>query len=75
MHDFCDNVRMFLTPPTLEDLKHSDLSELVDMLSKQSVEYSRLIKMEGTSSKSNAIKELILNIQTAIEIKKVSHQS
>ena len=75
MHDFCDNVRMFLTPPTLEDLKHSDLSKLVDMLSKQSVEYSRLIKMEGTSSKSNAIKELILNIQTAIEIKKVSHQS
>jgi hypothetical protein len=75
MHDFCDNVRMFLTPPTLEDLKHSDLTDLVDMLSKQSIEYSHLIRMEGTSSKSNAIKELILNIQAAIEMKKVSHPS
>ena len=66
---------MFLTPPTLEELKESDLPDLVDMLSKQSIEYSRIIKLEGLTSKSIAIKELILNIQTAIEAKKVSEKS
>jgi hypothetical protein len=66
---------MFLTPPTLEELKESDLPDLVDMLSKQSIEYSRLIKLEGNSSKCLAIREFILNIQTAIESKKVSANS
>ena len=75
MHDFCGIIFMFLTPPTLEELKESDLPDLVDMLSKQSIEYSRLIKLEGITSKSYAIRELILNIQTAIEIKKVSENS
>ena len=75
MHDFCGIVFMFLTPPTLEELKESDLPDLVDMLSKQSIEYSRIIKLEGVTSKSLAIKELILNIQTVIESKKVSEKS
>jgi hypothetical protein len=66
---------MFLTPPTLEELKQSDLPDLVDMLSRQSIEYSTLIKLEGLTSKSLAIKELILNIQTAIESKRISETS
>jgi hypothetical protein len=66
---------MFLTPPTLEELKESDLPDLVDMLSNQSIEYSRIIKLEGVTSKSLAIKELILNIQTVIEAKMVSEKS
>ena len=66
---------MFLTPPTAEELQQSDLSELVDMLSKQSTEYSRLIKIEGITSKTLAIKELILNIQMVIESKKASERS
>ena len=66
---------MFLTPPTLEELKQSDLPDLVDMLSKQSIEYSHLIKLEGVTSKSLAIKELILNIQTTIENKRMSEKS
>ena len=65
---------MFLTPPTLEELKQSDLPDLVDMLSKQATEYSQLIKIEGITSKTIAIKELILNIQTAIDTKKISEQ-
>jgi len=65
---------MFLTPPTLEELKQSDLPDLVDMLSKQATEYSRLIKTEGTTSRTIAIKEFILNIQTAIDAKKSSEQ-
>ena len=75
MHDFCGIVFMFLTPPTLEELKESDLPDLLDMLSNQSIEYSRIIKLEGITSKSNAIRELILNIQTAIESKKRSEKS
>ena len=66
---------MFLTPPTLEELKQSDLPDLVDMLSKQSIEYSNLVKLEGVTSKSLAIKELILNIQTTIENKRMSEKS
>jgi hypothetical protein len=65
---------MFLTPPTLEELKESDLPDLVDMLSKQATEYSQLIKIEGITSKTIAIKDLILNIQTAIDIKKTPKQ-
>ena len=65
---------MFLTAPTLEELKQSDLPDLVDMLSKQATEYSRLMKIEGVTSKTIAIKELILNIQTIIDIKKTPAQ-
>ena len=65
---------MFLMPPTLEELKQSDLPDLVDMLSQQATEYSRLIKIEGITSKTIAVKELILNIQSAIDSKKVSEQ-
>jgi len=65
---------MFLTTPTLEELKQSDLPDLVDMLSKQATEYSQLIKIEGITSKTIAIRDLILNIQTAIDAKKASEQ-
>ena len=61
---------MFLSSPTPDELNQSDLQDLVDMLSKQAAEYSRLMKIEGVTSKTIAIKELILNIQTAIEAKK-----
>jgi hypothetical protein len=65
---------MFLMPPTLEELNQSDLPDLVDMLSKQATEYSRLIKTEGITSRTIAIKNLILNIQAAIDTKKTSAQ-
>lgn len=65
---------MFLTPPTVEELQHSDLSELVDMLSKHAAEYSRLTKMEGVTSRTIAIENLILNIQAAIDVKKTAQK-
>lgn len=74
-HGFCGIEFMFLTPPTAEELQQSDLSDLVDMLSKQSAEYSHLVKIEGITSKTLAIKDFILNIQTAIENKKISERS
>lgn len=72
---FVGRLFMFLTPPTVEELKQSDLSDLADMLSKQAAEYSRLIKMEGVTSKTIAIKEMIINIQEAIDAKKISQKS
>ena len=66
---------MFLTPPTVEELKQSELPELIDMLARQAAEYTRLLKREGASFKTAAIKEMILNIQAAIETKRVSKRS
>ena len=66
---------MFLMPPTVEELIESDLPDLIDMLSKQTTEYSRLLKIEGSGLKSVAIKKMILNIQAAIDAKKVSQKS
>ena len=66
---------MFLTPPTIEELKQSELSELIEMLAKQSEEYTRLLRGEGASFKTKAIKEMILNIHAAIDAKKVSKRS
>ena len=71
---FAEFLFMFLTPPTLEELKQSDLPDLVDMLSKQATEYSQLIKIEGITSKTIAIKELILDIQTVIDSKRSSEK-
>ncbi len=66
---------MYLSAPTLQELQQSELPELVDMLSKQAAEYSRLIKIEGVTSKTIAIRDLIINIQTVINAKKVSQKS
>jgi hypothetical protein len=66
---------MFLTPPTVEELKQSELPELIEMLAKQSEEYTRLLRQEGASFKTKAIREMIINIQSAIEAKKGSKKS
>jgi len=66
---------MFLTPPTVEELKQSELPELIEMLAKQSEEYTRLLRREGASFKTKAIREMIVNIQGAIDAKKVSKKS
>jgi len=66
---------MFWNSPTTEELKQSDLPDLIDMLAKQTREYSQLRKIEGVTSKTLAIKEMIDNIQTAIIVKKVSEKS
>ena len=61
---------MFLTAPTKEELIQSDLPDLVDMLSRQTIELNRLLKEEGVSFRTIAIKNMIINIQDAIDAKK-----
>lgn len=71
----CLPTEMFWNSPTAEELQQSDLPDLLDMLAKQTREYSQLRKSEGVTSKTIAIKEMIYNIQTAIVAKKVSEKS
>ena len=75
VHDFCGIAFMFLTTPTVDELKEMDLPDLVDMLAKQATEYSQLIKREGASAKTVVVKEMILNIQKAIDAKKAVKKS
>jgi hypothetical protein len=57
-HDFCGISFYVFNAPTLEELKQSDLPDLVDMLSKQATEYSRMIKIEGITSKNHCHKRI-----------------
>jgi hypothetical protein len=61
---------MFLTNPTLEELKALDISMLLDMLSYQTTLYVQLVKEEGLSNTAGTCKECIINIQTVIAMKK-----
>ena len=60
---------MFLTPPTVEELLQSDLSDLVDMLAIQTTEYTRLVKEHGFSQMAVDQKEIVKRIQQAIDHK------
>ena len=61
---------MFLTNPTVDELQKLDLPVLFDMLAYQTGLHFKQLKVEGISSSTDATKELILNLQAAIEIKK-----
>ena len=62
-------IAMFWNSPTTEELQQSDLPDLIDMLAKQTREYSQLRKSEGVTSRSIAIKEMIDRIQATISKK------
>ena len=60
---------MFLTTSTIEELQTLDLSTLLDMLVEETLTYSKLIEEGGFSDKSNACKEVIINLQAVIRAK------
>ena len=64
---------MFLTLPTTEELQGLELSELIDMLATHASYYAQL--KEGHPFQINALKQLIQNIQAAIEIKETSEKN
>ena len=57
------------TTHTAEELKNSELSTLIDMLVEETVAYTKLLAAEGFSDKSNACKEVIINLQAVIRAK------
>ena len=59
---------VFLTLPTIEELRELELSELMDLLAIQTSDYLQM--KEEFPSQINALNEYILTIQSAIEIKR-----
>lgn len=62
---------MFLTTPTLDELKQLELQELIDMLAKHTVEYVQLFKEQGVTSQTTSLREMLANIQIAIDYRKL----
>lgn len=65
---------MFYTNPTIVELKLLDLSNLMEMLTKQTEDYIQFIKDEGFTSRTLSARELLQNIQEAIESKQFSER-
>lgn len=60
---------MLLTTPTIEELQNLELSTLVDMLAQQTGFYTKFIKEAGFTHESETYRQLIVDIQKAIELK------
>jgi hypothetical protein len=60
---------MLLTTPTIEELQSLELSILVDMLAQQTGFYTKFIKEAGFTHESESYRQLIVDIQKAIELK------
>lgn len=60
---------MLLTTPTIEELQSLELSSLVDMLARQTSFYTKFIKEAGFTHESETYRQLIVDIQKAIELK------
>ncbi|HET6995955.1 MAG TPA: hypothetical protein VFI06_13275 [Chitinophagaceae bacterium] len=65
---------MFLTNPTIAELKQLDLAILMGMLSQQTEDYIKLFKENGFTARTLAARELLHNIQDVIEFKRVSER-
>lgn len=61
---------MLLTAPTLEELQNLELASLVDMLAQQTGYYTKHIKVAGFTHESETCRQLIADIQKAIQLKK-----
>jgi hypothetical protein len=60
---------MLLTAPTIEELLNLEMASLVDMLAEQTGFYTRFIKEVGFTHESETYRQLIVDIQQAIELK------
>ena len=65
---------MFLTTPTQEELKQFELSELIDMLARHTLEYIEVFKKQGTSPITISLRQTVVNIQMAIDSKRESEK-
>ncbi len=66
---------MFLSNPTISELKLLDLSSLMEMLSHQTEAYIKLFNEEGFTARTISARELLHNVQEAIELKRVDERS
>ena len=61
---------MFLTVPTIEELKQLDMPVLMDMLAYQTNLYLQLMKSVSVEKTIQNCKESMINIQAVIQMKK-----
>ena len=61
---------VFLTNPTIEELEALDMPLLLDMLTYQTNLHVQLLQEEGLSITAKTCRDCIINIQTAIEVKR-----
>ena len=64
---------MFITLPQ-SILLELDLPILIDMLSELTLEYSQSTRSDGITSNSEVLRHYIINIQLAIETKKMAEK-
>ena len=60
---------MLLTAPAIEELQNLEMASLVDMLAEQTGFYTKFIKEVGFTHESETYRQLIVDIQKAIELK------
>jgi len=60
---------MLLTAPSIEELQNLEMASLVDMLAEQTGFYTKFIKEVGFTHESEIYRQLIADIQKAIELK------
>ena len=63
---------MLLTAPAIEELQNLEMASLVDMLAEQTGFYTKFIKEVGFTHESETYRQLIVDIQKAIEFKENS---
>jgi len=61
---------MQITHPTIQDFKDAELATLIDMLADLTATYTKLIVERGFSAESEVCGQIILNLQSAIKIKR-----
>jgi uncharacterized protein (UPF0276 family) len=61
---------MFLTVPTIEELKQLDMPVLLDMLAYQTNLYLQLMRSVAVENTIQNCKESIINIQAVIQMRK-----
>ena len=65
---------MLLTAPAIEELQNLEMASLVDMLAEQTGFYTKFIKEVGFTHESETYRQLIVDIQKAIELQRESQQ-
>jgi hypothetical protein len=60
---------LYLTTPSTQELQDLEVPILLDMLSKQTSLYSKLLHEEGRSNNTIACKEILMNVQAVIAVK------
>ena len=66
---------VFLTCPTIEELQNLDMSLLMDMLVSETDSYAKIFTTEGFTEKLIHHREIIQNLQAAIELKRKAEKS